>query len=380
MTKRVLICTLPLQNGNYGGLLQAYALQQALRGQGFEPVTDNSPRFYRRGRMFRLKEVARRLLLVLGVSRASWIDKVVEAANAVRISEFADRRISCCSLYTSPGCVDSGVVAHADAFVVGSDQVWRAKYADPREYLFSFLPDKDPRPRISYAASFGRDDLQEYTKEMVYRTAELAKRLDAISVREISAVELCREGWGLEAEQHMDPTFLLSKSDYQRLAAEADDRIFGGRVVDYFLDESREARELAKVVARIRNRERFSLIPPRPGSYLAFIRHPAAFRRPSVEAWVGTIGAADFVVTDSFHGTVFAIIQGVPFITVANRSRGVSRVSDLLTSLGLEERLVELGSPISKLVIQRPIDWQSVHERIADERSRSLNFLVRELS
>lgn len=71
--------------------------------------------------------------------------------------------------------------------------------------------------RLSYAASFGVDDLEEYGKTLIKKTSRLSKMFDAISVREDSGVDICRKYWGVESLQHVDPTLLLDKKDYLKI-------------------------------------------------------------------------------------------------------------------------------------------------------------------
>lgn len=374
---RVLVRTLPLENGNYGGLLQAFALQRTLIELGLDAVTDRATRFERRHLSLRLKDAVRVALLRSGYSKAGWLDRLARAKDAPFVAEFVERHIETVGVHDAQGAVDYELLETFDAYVVGSDQVWRRRYADPTTNLFGFLLEGDHKPRLSYAASFGRDDLDEYDDTLIAQTAELAARFSAISVREASGVRLVRDHWGLHAEQNIDPTFLLPVESYATLAATARDRLPAGHLVDYVLDEDPASRRVVDDIGAKLGLSPLSLIPQTPRSYREWRRDPQRFARSSVEAWLGAIASATFVVTDSFHGTAFAIIHNVPFVSVVNSVRGAARFESLLQLLGLQDRLIKPGSSVPATLLEDPIDWGAVNRRVREERGRAIDYLGR---
>lgn len=97
---------------------------------------------------------------------------------------------------------------------------------------------------------------------------------------------------------------------------------------------------------------------------------------PPVSAWLTALREADAVLTDSFHGCVFALLFGRPFVTLGNAVRGQARFSSLLSLFGLECRM--MGGADAAAVANRmsePIDWRSVNEILCRERERSVDFL-----
>jgi hypothetical protein len=309
-------------------------------------------------------------LMRLGYLRTSW----VEASIDQNLHRFVSRRIATTRLYSSAGVPDERVLGAVDAFVVGSDQVWRSPYGDVPSYLLDFLPGGDPRPRWSYAASFGRDDIEEYGDELVCVSRDLVRRFQGVSVRESSGVRIARDFWGVQAMHHVDPTLLLDRSHYEDLARQAVDPIRSGQVVDYILDETEFSSMILADTARVLQRDHASL-SVRASDARKFRGNSRRPRRPSVEAWLGAIGNARLVVTDSFHGTVFSILFNVPFVTVVNRDRGASRFTDLLETLGLQSRLVEPGMADIDAIALAPISWELANERILSERRRALSYL-----
>lgn len=99
---------------------------------------------------------------------------------------------------------------------------------------------------------------------------------------------------------------------------------------------------------------------------------------PPVEDWLKGFRDSDYVITDSFHGTVFAIIFNKPFITILNRERGVDRFNTLLGLFGLSDRLITSHDELER-IINKPIDFKMVNQRLHEEKIKSIDFLNRHL-
>lgn len=96
---------------------------------------------------------------------------------------------------------------------------------------------------------------------------------------------------------------------------------------------------------------------------------------PLIENWIKSFTEADFIVTDSFHGTVFSIIFNKPFISIVNKERGASRFESLLKQLDLMNRMVNVGSEISDDLIYDKIDYELVNKKLIDLKRKSINYL-----
>ena len=102
---------------------------------------------------------------------------------------------------------------------------------------------------------------------------------------------------------------------------------------------------------------------------------------PSVDNWIHNLNRSRYVITDSFHGTVFSILFNKPFISIGNQKRGIARFKSLLEQFGLEDRLVvDFDEDIILERIQHKIDFSVVNGVIQKERLKSLNFLVNALA
>lgn len=376
----ILIRTRPLGEGNYGGILQAYAMQQLLIGRGFRAVTDTSRAEIGASRP-RLLQVTQTIKTVAsygrvpGLTKQRWVDQAIRPRRDQRLSEFIDRNIRTARIIGEDGVIDRELLGQVQGFLVGSDQVWRARYGRVPSYLLDFLDPGDGRRRIAYAASFGVDNLDEFSQELLDRTRELAQKFDAVSVRELSGTELCQQAWSVHAVPVLDPTLLIERGHYMELANSSAPARGEGGLVKYLLDPSDQVGSAIAASPRLNALRPTNLLPAPPRSVLEYKRRPDRYERPGVEEWLASIARADFVVTDSFHGMVFSIIFNRPFAVVVNHERGAARFASLLSQLGLEDRIAKPGSGDMDRLAVRSVDWGSVNGRLEELRSKSNAFL-----
>ncbi len=263
-------------------------------------------------------------------------------------------------------------------FIVGSDQVWRCVYARNIESVpFFFLnfatPDQRKRS-IAYAASFGSDEW-EGTPEETVECAQLLKQFKAVSVREHSGVDICREVFGVDAVQMPDPTLLLEQEDYNYLIrnwrTKSTDSPF---MAVYLLDETDSKSQLTASICQ-HNGLHAQHLMPHPGAKKLMNRLPL-----SIPQWLRFIRDSKYVLTDSFHGCVFSIIFNKPFICLGNESRGTARFDSLLATFGLQDRLVTHYDKDAILkIMNTPIDWEKVNSIRRSEQERAFDFLRRNL-
>jgi hypothetical protein len=250
-----------------------------------------------------------------------------------------------------------------DCILVGSDQVWRGGYAgDHLEDMYLRFAAGLQIKRVAYAASFGIDNW-EYTPEQTRRCSELAKEFDAVSVRETSGVILCRENLGIEAHCVLDPTMLLTADAYNDIIdVDWESKEPYLAVYCFYVTPSRKAF--------------FDRIAKERGLKVRLFS--AGWKADlTVEQWLAMFRDASFVVTDSFHGSVFSILFGREFYTLCNKGRGNTRLINLFSQIGLEGRLIsdsELDEPV---LIN--IDWAKVRTRLEVLRQESLDFLINAL-
>lgn len=361
------ILTLPLQY-NYGGLLQNFALQTILKRMGHNVVTLNVP--YKSNGTFKDKavDIIKKILealtfpngKVLGLINFMPTSKIL-AQNTQR---FIDNYINHIP-FKSPRNQDFG------ALIVGSDQVWRPMYADLEKTFLGFAKNWKNVIRIAYAASFGADEW-EYTDDETKYVTELARLFGAISVREFSGVALCKNELGVEACHVLDPTMLLKPEDYINILNLNNLPKSKGELFYYFLDYSKEKENAKNIASNILCLKSFT-VNSRVEDVNASIYERI---QPPVEQWVRAFKDAKFVITDSFHGTVFSIIFNKPFVVLGNKKRGMARFNSLLSSFGLNDRLINIDEinniDYNKMLLEPNAD-------ISELYNFSLNFLTNNL-
>lgn len=310
---KVGIVTQPLLN-NYGGILQNYALQKVLCDLGHNPTTFD--RSYKASPWWLyLCSWLKSFLCFFIPGKRRPFAKVTSVEKRLDIIEvFISKYISKTTPVTSISNIPH-LAQDFDAIVVGSDQIWRPKYApNIAESFLGFLKHRNIR-RIAYAVSFGVDHW-EYSPKQTKVCAALAKKFDAVSVREESGVNLCKEYLGVDATWVLDPTLLLKKEDYSELCKNVpvETKPF---LAAYVLNIDESILACCETLAKERGLE-LKLFSVDSKANL------------SISEWLAIFRDASYVVTDSFHGTVFSIIFGKEFKCLYNEIRGSARFESLL--------------------------------------------------
>ena len=370
------IITLPLHN-NYGGILQAYALQRVLQKLGHDAMVIDRERYirlplYRKGLSY-CKRLIKKLIIDKRIA-IQWDKEYNHNINIMRKNTypFILKYINRILIKKNYNELNS---YNFDAFVVGSDQVWRPNYFGKNIISNAFLSfyHNQKIKRISYAASFGTEEW-EYTPIQTNECKELIKKFDAVSVREDSAVKLCKEHLDVDALHVLDPTMLLNAEEYINLFESAATPKSKGTLMCYILDADTNKDKLIANVATTLNLKPFSV-----NSKYEIPNAPIEERiQPPVEEWIRGFYDAEYIITDSFHACVFAILFKKPFIVYGNKERGMARFLSLLKIFGLEDRLV-LNEQDTEKVINKPIYWNNVDIKLAEWRKKSLDFISKNL-
>lgn len=340
---RIGVLTLPLHL-NYGGILQAFALQKVLMSMGGEVFLIDTVWWEKRLPFYKLTfwKFHHR-----SKNTRSFIKKNIKTIEVTDYNKL--KRIA------------------PDALVVGSDQVWRPMYfGDVKDAFLNFASDW-PIKRVAYAASFGTDEW-EYSDEQTRKCAELIRQFDAVSVREEEARWLCREHFHQDTKVMLDPTLLLTASDYRHLIKKSKDVVITkSSLCVYFLDETEDKNRLVYYVAEENKKlPVVRLSSPSGGSFWQV--------QPSVEHWIQSIADSRMVVTDSFHACVFSILFHKPFIVYGNRLRGMARFNTLLNLFGLQNLLLLSSSEFTSAKCSS-IDWEKIEICLEMKRAESINFL-----
>lgn len=353
------IATLTLRvDNNYGGHLQRYALSKVLQDLGHEPIVlFFRSTWIRDTWLKRIKKATKnaiKALLRLQHNPVLYWKQEDPKWEEIRAHAypFFERYVKHSQLiYDNASLMKHIKDSGYDAFIVGSDQVWREAYTE-RWGIEHFFLDFAPKgtKRIAYAASFGLPDM-EYDKNEIKRLHELYKQFDAVSVRELSGLDvLAKHGWTEpKAEIALDPTMLLPKEHYQELIKNGNTVPSKGNMFCYVLDENEDIRAKIEDLAKEKKLKPFN----------ASIEDD---NRMSVEQWLRSFDDAEYVVTNSYHGIVFALIFNKPFYLIQNKLRGNARFESLMKMYGLEED-------------NSNADWKRINKEMELMRKVSLDFL-----
>lgn len=381
---KIAILTQPLGK-NYGGILQAYALQNILIHLGHDSVIidrqDNYPSF--KLLLWRLASLVKCL-----IKKYIEKDPNILVLNPLAVNYITDRRLaydySQLECFINDNLFRSKVIRmsseirsflvcnNIDCVIVGSDQVWREDYSPYiTDYFGGFLKFEDNIRLISYAASFGLETIPiAPNKQPVCN--QLLRRFHSISVREKNALDLLYNEWGIDAKLVLDPTLMFEKSFYEKLIGGYNGKWIGAFC--YLLDDSREKKQIIHKVSEILQMEveQILLYPKN--------NEGNAGQLESMLVWLYNISNSKYIVTDSYHGCVFAILFNKPFIVIANNQRGIDRFTTLLDMLSLRHRMVSSLEQVTASLLAESIDYTRVNEILKYRRAESIEFLKISLS
>lgn len=364
------IITLPF-NTNFGGILQNFALQKVLKDMGHEVTTIEKLKQYQlpfpRRYLAYIKRIIKKIILqkdceiffeqnekkrfeIITKEIRPFINRYIQLK---KYKEFKDIRKN-----------------EYDAFIVGSDQIWRPIYfRDIANAYLSFAKGWNVK-RIAYAGSFGTDQW-EYRKAQTKKCKELISLFDGVSVREFQGVDLCKKYFNIDAVQVLDPTLLLTKEDYIKIFTEEIISQSKGNFLVYILDKTEEKEKIIQEISILKKLTPFYTNNPNVEN----IRIKVSDRiQPSIAQWLRGFYDADFVFTDSFHACVFSIIFQKPFLVYGNTKRGLSRFFSLLSLFHLEGRIILNRNDFNK-VQNKKINWKEVNTILKEKQNESLNFL-----
>lgn len=349
---------------NYGSLLQSLATVEVVESLGHScRIID-----YRRD-----DERGLRSILTLLAKKPGWNNNIVKKiayvamrwpAEKIAEVKFDSMRRRYLKMTPRINTLDGLRTLTADIFMTGSDQVWGPVAGDRFDEAY-FLTFADKGRKVSYAGSFGRTAFDD---EVLERYRSMLSRYDAISVRENSAVDTLSAMGITAVGQVLDPTLLLDEAGWRKYMPDAPS-VKGQYVLVYQLHNNPALDLYAKRVAT-----RLGLPLIRMSASLHQVARSGRFKfLPGIGQFLSLIKNARYMVTDSFHGTAFAINFNTPFVEILPGNGTGSRNQSILQLTGLSDRIVTDFDDFS--ILDRPIDFEPVNRVIADERRRSVEIL-----
>ena len=264
--------------------------------------------------------------------------------------------------------IKEGVKFGYDIYIAGSDQIWNPLLTGDsldKNYVLSFV--EQGKVKASYAASIGRDNIDSYADELV----PLVNKLDYVSVREESARKLLidKDELDKEVEVVIDPVFLLEGKEWEEIIKSI--KCYDSKFIFlYMLTVNQEAIDLANELSA---KTGYPIVHYFYGKFKKKINNPAKcfyFEGPLELLWY--IKNAEYVVTDSFHGTSFSVLFEKEFYIFTGGAKG--RICDLLNCLELESRICN-GKGIEIIKTNEKIDYSNTKNRIDNYVSGSKKYL-----
>lgn len=374
-----------LNHTNYGSMLQAYATLKTIQNLGYDLVFI---KYKKQRNLFDWLKIAPGLMLSGGfellrnrILHRIQLRKYPEYRinNGIRIyttNEFKKNEfVPFFKEYIGFKALQEGSKEY-DAIFVGSDQVWRpfGFYSSYWNLMFA----DDSVPKFSYSSSYGVSDIPKVQRK---GTKKYLERLNLISVREDKAKQIVEKYSNKKAKVVADPTMLFTKEQWEDFAKVSTVKINEPYIFCYFLGTRKEIRIKAKELSEktglkiviMRHMDEYVKADESIGDYYPYNINPRDF--------VKLLMNAEYVCTDSFHGTVFSIIMHKKFITFyrVNPKKGNSthsRIDSLLNKFGLSNRLFKNDI----LSIKQDINFSMVDEIMNSYREDSMLFLKNALN
>lgn len=355
---------------NYGSLLQAYATQTAVERLGYEAEIidyvrkDEEYRNIVKTQLF-LNKKWNRNFLTRGIYLLLQEPEYIESGR--KFEKMQRQYLKLSRRYTTNEELTAFPPA-ADIYCTGSDQVWGPigkDFCDPA-YFLNFVPSS--KRKISYAASFGRTQFNQSTLPLYQ---QLLQSYNSIAVRENSALDILEQIGITSGEQVLDPTLLISNEEWKELLGDMclEKEPY---ILLYYLGNNPDIDTFARVVAK---RRKMPLIR------ISAMRHwktkgARNILLPDLGKFVSYIRHATYLITNSFHGTAFAINCGTQFVNILP---GVTatRNTSILSQVRLENRIV--NDYTNDSILDKRIDFSAVHEILTSERKKSAACLTKML-
>ena len=356
---------------NYGSVLQALALQKILENEGHKAEIidyireDEDYRTIAKVLVSRNKKwnsnIFTRMLFVAGKSFEFYFGgKKFEAIRNTYLNLTNKRYASLKELIAEPPM--------ADLYMTGSDQVWGeiGQNAYDPVFFLDFAP-QDVR-KVSYAASLGRTD---FSNEVLSTYKKLLSSYSVITVREKSAQQIIANLGYPETKQVLDPTLLLSAEQWDNIVATEKSRFAETNQKYILVYQRRPNREIDEYADKLSKKTGLPVYRL-SADFHQLLRGGKLILLPNLHEFIDYLKHATFLITDSFHGTAFAINYNVQFVDVLPKGTATRNLS-ILELTNLSDRVVKDFSDLS--CINQKIDFSAANEIICAERERSLQVL-----
>jgi len=367
---------------NYGTLLQAYALQNYLKGEGhivqlinYTPKNENVIKYNKYNISNFMKRIKNKIILIDENKKMEKLNDFFKKGMIKRenlFKEFIKENLPLTKNYTIEelSCLNNKF----DVFIVGSDQIWSPKYLDGTFFL-NFLNDNSRK--ISYAPSFGVSKLDDKVQNLIRPWLE---SFDYISVRENAGQKIIKDTIGKDVPVVLDPTLLYDMYGWNDIIREESMNKNKKYILCYFLSNNEY---YWKIVRMLEEKLGLNVIVI-PNKSLDFNNKYEKEIEVDPFKFVSLIKNSDYVLTDSFHGTIFAINYHKDFLTLARfsdkkKESENSRLKSILSYLKLQDRFITEEESIQCNLHVGDEKYSEVEKRLDNRRKESKDFILESL-
>lgn len=383
MKKKVGLVTCYFKH-NYGSMLQAYATQKILDDNNIPNETiniDNNIDFKKGKRNYYLHQIFNYNFIkskfgMLKLKLDKKLNKELGKNINIRTKKYETfkKKFHLTKPYQTYEELTKLCQERYSDVIVGSDQLWLPVNVVADYYTLSFVPEEVNK--ISYATSFGVSEIEPKYKSLYKKFLD---RINHLSVREESGVNIIQNISTNKAKLVCDPTLLLTKKEWEEIVPEK--RIIKEKyILCYFLGKNIEHRKFAE---RLKQETGYIIVSlNHADEYVKYSDTFADIKPYNIgpSEWINLIKNAEYICTDSFHGTVFSLINNKNFYTfrrykATNKVSTNSRIDSLLSIVDLKERLLDGTEEISS-ILNLEIDYTKVNKKLSTFRKTSKKFLL----
>lgn len=362
---------------NYGAVLQAWALQEYLKSQGHDPSIinyriNNIDKIYR---IYKPKNPFKSKTMNKAVHKAQLVKAYGRDKDKYKRYKAFEKFINKTLNTTQPPAMNFTQLSQRDwdfdVMISGSDQVWNGSFTKMNGgYFLDF--GRPEIKRISYAASIGKDEI---SPEEELKFQKYIHNFDYISVREQKAKEQVMKFTDEPVELVCDPTLLLPRSKYDEL--KVDPKINQKYIYVHNVHLVKIDERLNAMAEELSRKTGLPIVHNRPD--YSYTNECGKFLGGGPNEFLGWIAHSEYVITNSFHATVFAMIYHRNFITIPH-FKNPDRMRYLLSSLGIPEHLMGDPNEIPDDLSTFEIDYDMVEEKRAAMTESSKAFLTKALA
>ena len=362
--KKIALLNMRYDN-NYGGNLQRYAMVTILQRLGYDVEylysRDNWDDWFAnrtKGKIIKqsVKQIVRHLLHPTQEPWLAWKREREDYRKTCKITEpFLEKYIPHTQpIYSHRDLEQVFLRGKYDIVMAGSDQIWckhHIKRYGLGMWYFDFVPENYKGKRVIYGASFGVDDV-EYTEQELQTIRPLYNKINAVSVREYSGLQLLQDYQLIvpNASHVADPVLMIGISEWLKVINAANTMPFQADIMCYMLYLDKEKQNAINSIAE-------------KNGYNYQCLDLSATNNISVEQWLRNIYEAKYVITDSYHGFLFSLLFNKPYtVLLKGKNGGTTRFDSIFNMLGV-------GTDSTQ------VNWEEVNSRIENERRKSLDFI-----